>query len=256
MSESEFSVNRGDGTALAGWLFRHPSSKDVCIVCHGMFGHSREGLSPALAAGLGARFCVARFDFVGCGASGGAWNYAGYHDDAADIARVAAHLTERCGLRVVCVVGHSKAGAAALLFAATSPQSADAKVVSLAGRVTFGKPERRFTQAQLAQARAEGSFLHRIRPSDERVWRVTQAALDERQTLQLAQLSRRIAAGRVLHVHGAADELTNVAEADVIRSTVPGAQVCIVDGADHFFRGREVQMVQTVCNWLAQQQQL
>lgn len=257
MSEEGFTVTRvdeptGEKITLAGILWAHPTNKDTIIVCHGMFGRKESGMGPLLSAALCLNWSVARFDFAGNGSSTGEWSYADYPREVRDIAAVVKYLEEEAGRSVVGIIGHSKAGADVLIAAATPGVAPNPRCcfVSIAGRLTFGKPEKRFSPEELAEAKEKGFFMWKFHGKE---WKITQSALDERRTMDPRVTVRAISperACRVLQVHGTADDSTPPAEAEVVRAIIPGAEVKYIEGTNHFFTSKEVELSNTVRDWL------
>ena len=71
-------------------------------------------------------------------------------------------LKKKFNIKIVAIIGHSKAGAEVLIAASRENliKNKDCCFVSLGGRITFGKPEKRFTKEQLVKCKEEGSFLY------------------------------------------------------------------------------------------------
>lgn len=257
MSEQNFTVTRvdeptGENITLSGILWANPENKDTVVVCHGMFGRKESGMSPLLSAALCLTWSVARFDFAGNGNSTGEWSYANYPREVRDIAAIVKYLEETEGRNVVAVIGHSKAGADVMIAAATSGVVPNPKCcfVSIAGRLTFGKPEKRFTPEELAEAKEKGFFMWKFHGKE---WKITQSAIDERRTMDPRITVRAIPPGRahrMLQVHGTIDTSTPTPEAEVVRTLIPGAEVKLIEGANHFFATKEVELANIVRDWL------
>eukprot|EP00727_Mastigamoeba_balamuthi_P007473 m51a1_g3346 putative alpha beta-hydrolase domain-containing protein (251) ;mRNA; r:405270-406022 len=243
MAEERIVVRNAEGNSVVALLWRHPTSTDVALVCHGMFSNSSNALVVAVACSLSADMCACRLDFSGNGCSGGEWRYAGYQREVADIAAVRAELESRgLALRVLC--GHSKGGTAVSLYAADHDVPL---LVGLASRLAFG-PETRFTEAELAECREKGSVGWQ---KYGRVWRITQESLDERRVLagQMQAALRRIRA-KVLHVHGTADDMVTPAQAQFLCDAQPSTTVEWIEGAGHSFSGHEVATTAAIREWV------
>lgn len=238
----------GEERELLGLLFRRDGCREVAVVCHGMWGSMLAGaVVPPLCASLSQHMCVLRFDFAGNGWSGGGWKYAGYDRDVEDLDAMIEHC-ETLGLKVAGIIGHSKAGAAVLLHAAFGRLRTDCPHVSIAGRISYSQAESRFTAEELGMAREKGSFEWF---KYGKKWKITQGDIDERRALD-SKMKSGLTMIRcpVLHVHGTADEMVTVEDAKVVGGLVPRAEVQLLDGANHFFVGREVELCFRVCLWL------
>ena len=222
------------------------------VLVHGMFGSgTAKGVVPALAEALRARFVVCRVDLTGNGASGGTWRYSAYAREVADIDRAVRFLRAAYGAETCAVVGHSKGGADVLLYAADAARSAARACVfvTLGAKARFDQGEPKFSAAELAACARDGAFDW---PKFGRVWRITQADLDERRALHagMAAALARIAPARVLVVQGGADQFVTPDNADYIAARCPTAETVLLDGCGHYFRGYEPQMCAIVSSWI------
>jgi pimeloyl-ACP methyl ester carboxylesterase len=235
-------------------LTKNPNTSDTILLCHGMFGDKDSEINLPLLEGLKQHWSVLRFDFEGNGHSSGEWSYANYPREVRNIGDLVDYVETNCNLKIVGIIGHSKAGAD-VMIAASQPdliKNKDCCFVSLGGRLTFGKPEKRFTQEELEKAKTEGSFLWE---RFGKQWKITQEAIDERRTMNPKIGVKNIddhRAHRILHVHGTIDTSTPTEEASVIEKEIPGAEIKWIEGANHFFTGKEKEMVDTVVSWLLQ----
>lgn len=228
------------------------AKKRAVVLVHGMFGSgTAKGVIPALAEALRERFVVCRIDLTGNGASGGEWRYAAYDREVADVERAVRFLRDTEGAETCAVAGHSKGGAVVLLYAASAARSTrpGCVFVTLGAKTVYDQGESKFSAEELARARQEGAFeWHKF----GRVWRVTQADLDERVLLhdRMARALDRIAPARVLVVHGTEDAFVPLADADRIAEHCATAEKALIAGCGHYFRGFEAQMCATVATWV------
>jgi uncharacterized protein len=133
-----FQVRNARGERLAA-LLRTPIGAPAghCIVIAHGFRDSMHGrLVTTLAEALD-RTQTLRFDMTGNGESEGPFRFSNYADECEDLRAVVLHARIALGLTVDCVVGHSKAGGAVLLYAS---KYADVPlVVNVAGRFNMAR---------------------------------------------------------------------------------------------------------------------
>ena len=145
-----------------------------------------------------------------------------------------------------------KAGAEVLIAASRKNliKNKDCCFVSLSGRLTFGKPEKRVTKEQLEQCEKEGSVIWE---GYGRKWKVTQQSIDERKYMNPKNDVKNIEEyrrKRILHVHGTLDTSTPTEEASVIEKEIPGVEVKWIMDANHSFVGKEDLRVKVGVDWL------
>lgn len=114
----ELTVMNKRGLKLKGLLVESsPTSKEVCVLCHGFRSSKQSGTLSRLSEALvEAGVSTFRFDFAGNGESEGEFAYGNYWHEVEDLRAVVEFLTSQ-GLRVVCVAGHSKGGNCVVLYA-------------------------------------------------------------------------------------------------------------------------------------------
>ena len=239
---------------LSSILTKNPNNSDTILLCHGMFDVKDSRLNLALLEGLKDKWSVLRFDFEGNGESSGEWAYAGYEREVRNIGDLIEYSEKKFNIRVVAMIGHSKAGADIFIAASKKDliKNKDCCFVSLSGRITFGKPERRFSKEELEKCEKEGSVMKEF---EGKMWKVTQDSLDERKYMDpkkdlknLDEYRRK----RILHVHGTLDTSTPTEEAYVIEKEIPGAEIRWIKDANHSYVGKEELMVKAVKEWLSQ----
>ena len=123
--------------------------------------------------------------------------------------------------------------------------------ISLGGRLTFGKPEKRFTKEQLEQCEREGSFLYE---TEGKKWKVDQKSIDERKYMNPKNDVKNIdeyRRKRILHVHGTIDTSTPTEEAYVIEKEIPGAEIKWIKDANHNFVGKEDLLIKAIDDFLS-----
>ena len=238
--------------SLSSILTKNSNNTDTILLCHGMFGNKNSDLNKFLLSGLKEYFSVLRFDFEGNGDSSGEWSYADYEREVRNISDIINYSENKYNIKVVAIIGHSKAGADVFIAASRPNLIRNEKCcfVSLGGRLTFGKPEKRFTKEELDKCYKEGEFLWEFKG---RKWKITQKAIEERKNMNPKKEVKNISDERkklILQVHGREDTSTPVEEAFVVEKEIPGAEVIWIEKANHFFKGVENDMVNAVVNWL------
>ncbi len=209
----------------------------LVVIGHGLTSqHDRPWLKAISATLSAAGIGSLRFSFAGNGASQGRFADATISKEIGDLQAV----LDAVGTRRVFYAGHSMGAAVGVLCAARDPRLAG--LISLAGMVhvaefmrrLFGhltpdrdvmldKPHCPLTSAFLADAEAIGDVL---------------AAAAE-----IAQ--------PWLLVHGTADELVPLRDAEDARATCPRAELWTIAGADHRFTGVEDAVGARVAAWVA-----
>ena len=238
--------------SLSAILTKNSSTSDTILLCHGMFGSKNSSLNLHLLSGLKNFWSVLRFDFEGNGDSSGEWSYADYEREVRNISDIIEYSQDKYGIKIVAIIGHSKAGADVFISASRPNLIKNEKCcfVSLGGRLTFGKPEKRFTKDELDKCLKEGEFLWE---HNGKKWKITQQAIDERKNMNPKNEVKNISEQRkklILQVHGREDTSTPVEEAYVVEKEIPGAEVIWIEKANHFFKGVENDMVNAVVSWL------
>ena len=238
--------------SLSAILTKNSSTSDTILLCHGMFGSKNSSLNLHLLSGLKNFWSVLRFDFEGNGDSSGEWSYADYEREVRNISDIIEYSQDKYGIKIVAIIGHSKAGADVFISASRPNLIKNEKCcfVSLGGRLTFGKPEKRFTKDELDKCLKEGEFLWE---HNGKKWKITQQAINERKNMNPKNEVKNISEQRkklILQVHGREDTSTPVEEAYVVEKEIPGAEVIWIEKANHFFKGVENDMVNAVVDWL------
>jgi hypothetical protein len=155
-------------------------------------------------------------------------------------------------ITIVAVIGHSKAGADVMIAASRKNliKNKDCCFISMRGRLTFGKPEKRFSKEELAKCEKEGEFMWE---HEGKKWKITQKSIDERKNMNPKNDVRNLddyRRKRILHVHGTIDTSTPTEEASVIEKEIPGAEIRWIRDANHFFVGKEDLLVKAILEWL------
>ena len=239
---------------LSSILTKNPKTSDTILLCHGMFDSKNSNINYILLEGLKNNWSILRFDFEGNGESSGEWDYAGYEREVRNIGDLIQYSEQKFNIKIVAVIGHSKAGADVMIASSRKNliKNKDCCFVSIGGRLTFGKPEKRFTKEELEKCEKEGGFIWE---HDGKNWKITQKAIEERRNMNPKKDVKNIddyRKKRILHVHGTIDTSTPTEEAYVIEKEIPGAEIKWIKDANHFFVGKEELLVKAILDWLLQ----
>ena len=237
---------------LSSILTKNPSNSDTILLCHGMWDTKDSKLNLFFVEGLKDKWSVLRFDFEGNGESSGEWSYTDYEREVRNIGDLIEYSEKKYNIKVVGIIGHSKAGADVIIAASKKNfiKNQECCFVSLGGRITFGKPEKRFTKEELAKCEEEGEFMWKL---GDNYWKITKSSLDERKYMNPKKDLKNIddyRRKRILHVHGTLDTSTPTEEAYVIEKEIPGSTIKWIHDANHSFVGKEKIMVNAVKEWL------
>ena len=219
-----------------------------------MFGNKNSPINLLLLEGLKNYWSILRFDFEGSGESSGEWSYADYEREIRNISNLIEFSENNYKIKIIAIIEYSKAGADVMISASKNNliKNKECCFISIGGRLTFGKPEKRFTKEELEKCKNEGQFLWEHKGKK---WRITQKAIDERKNMNPKIDVKNIDDYRkkkILHIHGTKDINTPIEEAYVIEKEIPGAEIKLIKDANHFFTGKEKELIKTIIDWLYQ----
>lgn len=255
LSLKEFIITRkevsGESISLSCIIYENNSTDKAIILCHGMFSDKNNSINMVLVEKLIEIGSIIIFDFSGNGKSSGEWRYAGYQREVRDIFSVAEYSENVLNKKVFAIIGHSKAGADVYLTASSLKLKEDiCCFVSLSGRITFGKKEKRFSEDDLKKAEKEGYFIWEHKGKK---WKIYQEDILERRNMNPINEVKNIPEGRrkrILQIHGTNDTSTSTDEPSVILREIPGSEVIWIEGADHFYTGKIKEMSEELLKWL------
>ncbi len=198
--------------------------RNMAITCHGLFSHKDTPKHVYLAERLAAQsVSTLRFDFAGCGASGGHLFDTSYSQRMQDLDAAITYLCRR-GAERFAVFGSSVGGAVALLCAAR-----DERIVAVATLGAVAHPVElleRYPQAcdDFAQLGYADMPQGRLGP----------------QFYYDSMAHEVVSAVGVLHaplfvLHGLEDQVVPCSDAHDIAAAARNASLELVDGADHTF---------------------
>ena len=96
---------------ISSILTKNPSNSNTILLCHGMFDTKNSKINKFLLEGLKNNWSILRFDFEGNGESSGDWEYAAYEREVRNIGDIIEYSEQKFNIKVVAIIGHSKAGA-------------------------------------------------------------------------------------------------------------------------------------------------
>lgn len=214
----------------------------LVVIGHGVTSHKDRPWQSELSVALGAAGIPSvRISFAGNGASEGRFEDATPTKEAADLGAVLDALGA-WGVRRFVYVGHSMGGAVGVLRASADPRIA--LLVSLAGMFHVHA----FMQRHFGHL----AFGDLMLDKPGCPWNPALAA----DAARLGSLTAQAAAIRVpwLLVHGDADELVPLQDADDARAAAGGRpDLVVLPGVDHRFTGAIPAMSSAVVTWLQRQ---
>eukprot|EP00249_Psilotum_nudum_P015549 c25386_g1_i1 orf=401-1270(-) len=248
VTSKKIAIPNAAGELLVGVL-NDTGSDELIVFCHG-FRSSKEIsilttiATPLLAMGLS----TFRFDFSGNGESEGEFQYGNYWKEVEDLRSVVLHWV-RQGRLMRAIVGHSKGGNAALLYA--SKYQDVCRVVNISGRLALERGMEKRLGENFSQQIEVVGFLDVKDKSGNVEYRVTKESLQERLNTNMKQAASAIPKDcRVLTVHGSEDAVVTVEDAYEFNKIIPNHTLQIVDGADHVFTNYQKELAALVIEFL------
>ncbi|MDH7578124.1 MAG: alpha/beta fold hydrolase [Bacillota bacterium] len=244
------SFSNSEKERLVGDLELPSESKPewIIVICHGFLG-TRQGGGRAVVLGerlAGAGYGVLRFDFAGSGDSEGDFSSATLTKNVGDLCS-ALDFLESQGFRKFLVFGRSFGGNAALAGAVRDPR--------LHGVCLWSTPVEmlpilhRIVGEDLYQALLRGE---RVSWSDGlRTFSKKGDFIRDLQKYQMRVLVAEIAPRPLLIVHGEADELVPVSEAEeLFQAAGEPSELFLIPGGDHHLSQHQEQATRATLTWL------
>eukprot|EP00879_Flechtneria_rotunda_P006261 GHRR01006580.1.p1 GENE.GHRR01006580.1~~GHRR01006580.1.p1 ORF type:complete len:331 (+),score=107.37 GHRR01006580.1:101-1093(+) len=228
------------GLKLSGTYTRStsmPGSRQCIILCHGYCSHKEGFQLPALANGLAAAgYNSLRFDFQGNGDSEGAFRFANYTGEAADVQAAKQYLEQQESQEVAALLGHSKGGSVVILYA--SIYADIPLIINVAGRFWMDQGiTARFGQDIFDRVKAGRVTLSGQRDDGYTFeWQLTKEDMMERLHTDMSEAAALIEHCKVLTIHGTADTTIPIKDGRQFAAVVPNCSLVEVEGADHNFR--------------------
>ncbi|CAD7703188.1 unnamed protein product [Ostreobium quekettii] len=228
------------GESLAGILV-DPGSPIAVVLAHG-FTLSKDWIHyPVLAERLADRSVGSfRFDFSGHGESEGRFEYGNFWKAVGDVRAAVEWLREEVEKRVVGLIGHSKGGIVAVLYASEFDDIPS--VVNISGSFDLKSSVAERFGPDIFERLEECNELEIMHKNEDGKVQfkciLTKQSMDERMSMDMDAAARRIQRTNVLTIHGSADAIIPVAEAHKF-SAIRSHDVVIIDGADHNFSNLE-----------------
>ncbi|KAJ3409718.1 hypothetical protein HDV05_004292 [Chytridiales sp. JEL 0842] len=175
-----------------------------------------------------------RFDVRGNGESSGTMKFMDLFSEVDDIEAVVSFLMER-NWRIHAVLGHSRGGNLALMFAGRHPDWAR-YIINVSGRFNIATGIKAKMLPQFHQLQQEGSFSFPLK----RMGDIEQVKVDQQSWDQLhpvdAVVKKMVHLPRRLHVltcHGTSDEVVPVEDSGIIASSIPTHTLKLFPDANH-----------------------
>jgi pimeloyl-ACP methyl ester carboxylesterase len=272
-SPDPFEIEGADGGPLRGDLYQgvtHGGGPRAVVLCHGFRGYKDWGFIPLLASAVAAQGATAvAFNMTGSGivGEGGAFvererfrksTYAAELEDLDRVARwLSRRITEGDRPAALGLIGHSRGGAMAILYAASHPQVRT--VVALAAPSRIGVwPDAAFEAWREGRPHVVRDFRARAElPLGPEIYDdITRNGA--RYDLERAAAALTIP---LLVVQGDRDRSVPVEEGRVLASWGPSAttELAIIEGAGHSFQAGDkirrtppqlLEMIERVSAWV------
>ncbi|XP_078160755.1 uncharacterized protein LOC144556138 [Carex rostrata] len=231
ISKQRILIPNRHGEKLVGVLDQ-VQSKNLVILCHGFQASKDDSILVSIADALiKEEICAFRFDFSGNGESEGIFQYGHYWREVDDLRAVVSYFSNQ-KYNIIAIVGHSKGGNAALLYA--SKYHDIPLIVNMSGR---------FGLNHGIQGRLGKGFMQRIRKHGfidvkdkfgNFEYRVTLDSLMDRLNTDMHATSCSIPKEiRVLTIHGSKDQTVPVQDAYEFAKFIPNHKFHVIEGANH-----------------------
>jgi fermentation-respiration switch protein FrsA (DUF1100 family) len=222
----------------------------LVVVCHGFTG-SKEGGGGAVAMSdqLAHRgFATLLFDFTGCGESEGLWEEITLSRQVDDLGAVVGWARSR-GYRKIILNGRSFGGATVLAYAA-----ADRQITAVCTWAAVARPLQLFSGFAGKKISPGGPAGEKIALNDGTGSICLQRRFfQDLQRHDLPDCAARLAPRPLLLIHGTADEVVPVADAQLLfDSAGEPKKLALVKDADHRFTDHWRQAWDLFFNWLQQ----
>ncbi|RAL51123.1 hypothetical protein DM860_005479 [Cuscuta australis] len=247
VTQQKISIPNKDNDKLVGVL-HNTGSPDIVVLCHG-YGCTKENeIIVNLASALAKEGISAfRFDFAGVGESEGTFKYCRCQGEAEDLHSVVEYFTAQ-KLKVAAIVGHSKGGDVALLYA--SKDQYVHTVVNVSARYDVHRGFDVFFGKDYMQRLKTDGFI-RVVDKDGVEHRVTEEEMMDQLSTDMheacAQLDKSC---RVLTIHGSKDEINPVEDALEFDKVIPNHKLHIIEGADHFYKSHQTELVSIAISFI------
>lgn len=253
LESRELAFTNSRGESLAGVLV-DTGSQDVVLLCHGYVANHTMCQFPLLAAELAAAGLSSfRFDhpcaILSRSERRGPFLMGNHEEEVQDMRDAVDFLQGSLGKRVVCLLGHSKGGTNALMFA--SRHHDVPKIVNLAGRFKCREGTLQRFGADILERLAAEKAIPRRESWGE--WVMTEQDFLNRVNLDTEGMARGVPPSvRMLCLHGTADKTIPWQESEACAALVPSSQLVLVEGADHNFTSTEAgrEMAQRVVDFV------
>ncbi|XP_028777303.1 uncharacterized protein LOC114733993 isoform X1 [Neltuma alba] len=241
-------VENYHGEKLVG-ILHGAGSTELVILCHGLQSSKERIPMVNLAAALENNGTSAfRFDFAGNGESEGLFRYGNYYREADDLRAVVQHFREEKYI-ITAIIGHSKGGNVALLYA-SKYKDVDI-IVNISGRFNLVKGiEGRLGKNFMQRIKRDG-FIDVKNARGKLIYRVTEESLMDRlSTITHTSCLLIPQTCRVLTVHGSKDPIVPAEDALDFANFISNHELRIIEGADHEYSCHQDELIHIVLEFI------
>ena len=233
-------ITTHSGSKLLGVLYRAGGAglRPTALLLHGIPGlEQNTDIAYALRD---AGWNTLIFHYRGCWGSEGDYTLAGIPDDVRAVVDTLTGGSFPVDPERIVAVGHNLGGWASIVAASHDPRI---RAIATLGGISNLRTMSLTDEMAADYARFLRNISGRGIQSQWRALGATYNPVDLVDVLQSCPL---------LIVHGTADEVVPVSQATELKAKAPGAELVLLDGADHTFSRQRRQLVETVVAWLKQ----
>ncbi|XP_047946798.1 uncharacterized protein LOC125193103 isoform X1 [Salvia hispanica] len=246
--QQKVTIPNKHGNNLVG-ILHDTGSPQLVVLCHGFRSTKEYRIMVNLAGALEKEGISAfRFDFCGNGESEGTFQICNYSDDVDDLRSVVDYFV---GLKrsTIAVLGHSKGGDVALLYA--SKYHDIPAVINISGRYDLKQGIDEWFGIDIWERLKKDGYIDVKTKTGEVEYRVTEESMMERRNTDMHQACLLIDANcRSLTVYGSADDLVPIEDATEFAKILPNHQLKIIQGANHGYTLHQHELVSAVLPFL------
>ena len=213
----------------------------LVILIHGTCGHKNNLFFPKLAESI--KYNTLRFDLQGNGQSEGDFMIGGFSREVDNIKSVVNWSRSR-GFKVLALIGHSKGGNEVLMY---SSRYGDVPIViPITARMDMSILPN-FLFPVIDKVEAEGSAIIELAGKE---YKIDKEGLKERKSINMRKVLEKVKTWVAIS-HGTNDDITNLSDSAEIENClgVYSFERIIIEGADHFYIGKEDELCQHINNF-------
>lgn len=241
--QQKIKLKNGHGETLVGVLHNTGSDK-IVVLCHGLLCAKEKPIIKNLARALvNEEISAFRFDFSGNGQSEGSFQFGNYCKEAEDLRAVMEHF----GDKVAAIVGHSKGGNIALIYA--SKYHDINTVINISGRYHLDRGiEVRLGENYMERIQENGYLTFTNRGKEHRA---TKESLIERLNTSMRDICLSIDdICRVVTIHGSGDDVVKLDDAEEFNNVIRNHELHVIEGANHGYTKHQDQLASAVVHYV------